>query len=91
MNYMAKLRSVLATGLLLLAVGATGRTVLDKVNPFIGSAGDNGQLAPAATVPFGMVSVCPDSDPRQHPGYDYEVPLISGVSLNRLSGVGIPD
>lgn len=88
MNYMAKLRSVLATGLLLLAVGATGRTVLDKVNPFIGSAGDNGQLAPAATVPFGMVSVCPDSDPRQHPGYDYEVPLISGVSLNRLSGVG---
>ena len=70
------------------AVGSQGRSVLDRVNVFMGSAGDNGQLAPAATVPFGMVSVCPDSDPRQHVGYDYEVARISGISLNRISGVG---
>lgn len=60
----------------------------DHVNLFLGSAGDNGQVAPGATVPFGMVQVCPDSDPRQHPGYDFEVPRISGISVNRLSGVG---
>lgn len=58
------------------------------VNLFIGTSGDNGQVAPAATVPFGMVSVCPDSDPRTHAGYDYAVTKVSGISVNRLSGVG---
>ena len=62
--------------------------VLRSVNLFLGTADDYGQLAPGATVPFGQVQVCPDSRPRQHAGYDYEVPLVSGVSLNRLSGVG---
>lgn len=58
------------------------------VNMFIGSAGDHGQMTPAATVPFGAVSVCPDSRPNQHGGYDYNVPEISGISINRVSGVG---
>lgn len=62
--------------------------VLRSVNLFLGTADDYGQLAPGATVPFGQVQVCPDSRPRQHAGYDYEVPLVSGISLNRLSGVG---
>lgn len=64
------------------------RPAIDYVNLFLGSAGDNGQVAPGATVPFGMVQVCPDSNPRQHAGYDFEVPRISGISVNRLSGVG---
>ena len=58
------------------------------VNLFIGTSGDNGQTAPGATVPFGMVCVCPDSDPRTHAGYNYAVTKISGISVNRLSGVG---
>lgn len=58
------------------------------VNLFIGTSGDNGQVAPGATVPFSMVSVCPDSDPRTHAGYDYAVTKVSGISVNRLSGVG---
>jgi len=58
------------------------------VNLFIGTSGDNGQLDPGATVPFGMVKVCPDSDPRSHSGYDYSVEKISGISVNRMSGVG---
>lgn len=58
------------------------------VNMFIGSAGDNGQMTPAATVPFGMISLCPDSNPGQHGGYDYNVTEISGISINRISGVG---
>ncbi len=58
------------------------------VNLFLGSQGDHGQMAPGAAVPFGMISVCPDSNPRQHGGYDFAVPEISGISVNRLSGVG---
>lgn len=59
-----------------------------KVNLFIGTSGDNGQVDPGAAVPFGMVRVCPDSDPRSHAGYDYSVDKISGISVNRMSGVG---
>lgn len=58
------------------------------VNMFLGTAGDHGQMAPGAAVPFGMISVCPDSNPNQHGGYDYDVPEISGISVNRISGVG---
>lgn len=59
-----------------------------EVNLFLGTSGDHGQLAPSVSIPFGMVQACPDSNPRQHAGYDYAVPLISGISINRLSGVG---
>ena len=62
--------------------------VLDNVNLFIGTADDYGQMAPGACMPYSQIQVCPDSKPRQHPGYDYEVTQISGFSLNRLSGVG---
>ena len=58
------------------------------VNLFMGTSGDNGQLAPGATVPFGVVCVCPDSDPGTHAGYNYETTKVKGVSINRLSGVG---
>ncbi len=72
---------------LLSCVGAAAHN--DKyVNMFLGSKGDHGQTTPAASVPFGMIAVCPDSDPFQHGGYDYEVPNISGISINRISGVG---
>lgn len=58
------------------------------VNLFIGTSGDNGQVAPGAAAPFGMVCVCPDNDPRSHAGCDYAVTKVSGISVNRLSGVG---
>lgn len=58
------------------------------VNLFIGTSGDNGQVAPGAAAPFGMACVCPDNDPRSHAGYDYAVTKVSGISVNRLSGVG---
>ena len=62
--------------------------LLDKVNLYIGTADDYGQMTPGATVPYSQIQVCPDSKPRQHPGYDYEQSTISGFSINRLSGVG---
>ncbi|MBO4801065.1 MAG: glycoside hydrolase family 92 protein [Bacteroidaceae bacterium] len=86
--------SLAAAILLLSPVGAVAEgtvvegDVLDKVNLFLGTADDYGQMAPGATVPYSQIQVCPDSRPRQHPGYDYEVPTISGFSINRLSGVG---
>ena len=58
------------------------------VNMFLGSSGDHGQMPPGAAYPFGMISVCPDSSPHQHGGYDYAVPEISGISINRISGAG---
>lgn len=77
--------------LLLLAIFCAVTAVAQNtrfVNLFIGTSGDNGQVAPGAALPFGMVCVCPDSNPRTHAGYDYAVPEISGISVNRLSGVG---
>lgn len=58
------------------------------VNMFLGTSGDHGQMAPGASCPFGMVSVCPDSKPNQHAGYDFSIPEISGISINRVSGIG---
>ncbi len=58
------------------------------VDLFIGTAGDNGQVDPAACIPYGMVRVCPDMDPRSHTGYDYEINKISGFTVNRISGIG---
>ena len=69
-------------------VSAQQSSLLDKVNLYMGTADDYGQMTPGATVPYSQIQVCPDSKPRQHPGYDYEVPTISGFSINRLSGVG---
>ncbi|NDV64709.1 glycoside hydrolase domain-containing protein [Bacteroides sp. 224] len=60
----------------------------DYVDLFIGTAGDNGQVDPAACVPYGMVRVCPDMVPRSHVGYDYNITRISGFSVNRISGIG---
>lgn len=61
---------------------------IDYLDLFIGTAGDNGQVDPAACVPYGMVRICPDCVPRSHSGYDYEVTKINGFSVNRLSGIG---
>ena len=95
-----KIKNIIATAIPLLFGTSTnaqqtfslrssiGETLLDKVNLYIGTADDYGQMTPGATVPYSQIQVCPDSKPRQHPGYDFEVPAISGFSINRLSGVG---
>lgn len=76
--------------LLFIVFGATVSVAQNSksVNLFLGTSGDNGQVSPGATVPFGMVCVSPDSDPCSHAGYDYAVDKVSGISVNRLSGVG---
>jgi len=67
------------------AVAGNGR----YVNMFMGTAGDHGQVSPAAQMPFGLASVCPDCVVSgRHAGYDWEVPAIKGISVNRISGTG---
>ena len=78
-------KNCLAAAMILL-ISACNST--HEVNLFMGTSGDHGQVSPGAQVPFGMISVCPDSDPPQHCGYDWAVPEISGMSITRVSGVG---
>ena len=80
--------TLIFAALLSLTTNAQQADLLDKVNLYIGTADDYGQMTPGATVPYSQIQVCPDSKPRQHPGYDYEQSTISGFSINRLSGVG---
>ena len=58
------------------------------VDPFVGTAGDHGQLTPAATSPYGMVQLSPDTDPAQHAGYDFRASTLTGFSHTRAVGVG---
>lgn len=61
---------------------------VDLVDPFVGTSGDHGQLTPAATSPFGMVQLSPDTVPAQHAGYDYQADHLLGFSHTRAVGVG---
>ena len=61
---------------------------VDKVNLFIATAADHGQLDPSAAVPWGMVKVGPDTEPGNHSGYDYNALKLKGFSHNRIGGVG---
>lgn len=59
-----------------------------KVNVFLGTSGDHGQLSPGASSPFGMMDVCPQTYPNTHTGYEHNAKLVSGFTHNRLEGVG---
>lgn len=71
-----------------------------RVNPFIGSGGIfylSGFVSPAATVPFGMVRLGPDTVSNgghralNSSGYYYRDSRILGFSHTRLSGTGATD
>ncbi len=60
------------------------------VNPFSGTK-TNGETFPGASAPFGMIQWSPDTGPaRRQAGYKYGDSLITGFSLDRLSGAGCP-
>jgi predicted alpha-1,2-mannosidase len=70
-------------------------TVTSWVDPFIGTAA-HGHTHPAATMPFGMVQLGPDTrtsmmDWDACSGYHYSDTTIYGFSHTHLSGTGIPD
>lgn len=59
-----------------------------QVNVFLGSSGDHGQLSPAATYPFSMLSIGPQTYPTLHAGYEYKAKVFLGFTHNRIEGVG---
>jgi len=57
-------------------------------NIFLGTSGDHGQLSPAASFPFRLLSICPNSYPNTHTGYEYKAGEFLGFTHNRFEGVG---
>ncbi len=77
---------VLATGWQVIAQPAI--PVTEKVNVFLGSSGDHGQLSPGASSPFGMLSIAPQTYPHIHTGYEHKAKKILGFTHTRVEGVG---
>ncbi len=61
---------------------------LKYVNTFICTEGDNGQLYPGASYPFGLVQLSPETEGDSHVGYYYENEYIEGFSHLRIPGGG---
>lgn len=93
------LRRLLSAILLPAALLVHAGKYTEYVNPFIGTGPVEGSLSgnnyPGATVPFGMVQLCPDTheapDWYNASGYDYNDFRIYGFSHTRLSGTGASD
>lgn len=58
------------------------------VNVFVGSSGDHGQMSPAASAPFSMLSIGPQTYPNLHMGYEHKAKVFLGFTHNRFEGVG---
>lgn len=58
------------------------------VNVFLGTSADHGQMSPAASYPFSMLSIGPQTYPHTHPGYEYNAKKFLGFTHNRFEGVG---
>ncbi|WP_274186439.1 glycoside hydrolase domain-containing protein [Flavivirga sp. 57AJ16] len=60
----------------------------EKVNVFLGSSGDHGQMSPSASSPFNMLSIGPQTNPHIHTGYEYYAERYEGFTHTHLEGVG---
>ncbi len=75
--------------ILILAISACQQKMsVDYVDPFICTEGDNGQLYPGASYPFGLVQLSPETEGDSHVGYYYEDKYIEGFSHLRIAGAG---
>ena len=61
---------------------------VDLVNVFLGSSADHGQMSPAASYPFNMLSIGPQTYPKTHTGYEFLAKKFLGFTHNRFEGVG---
>ncbi|GHI93726.1 glycoside hydrolase domain-containing protein [Streptomyces olivaceus] len=69
------------------ASGGTDYTKL--VDPFVSTAGDDGNDLPGAQAPHSLAKVNPMTVPdRNHSGYDYNEDHIAGFTATNLDGVG---
>ncbi|MET9103891.1 glycoside hydrolase domain-containing protein [Streptomyces antibioticus] len=71
------------------AAGAGGTDYTRLVDPFVSTAGDDGNDLPGAQAPHGLAKVNPLTTPgRNHTGYDYNEDHIAGFTATNLDGVG---
>ncbi|MFD8734059.1 glycoside hydrolase domain-containing protein [Streptomyces sp. NPDC059618] len=68
---------------------STGTDYTKLVDPFVSTAGDDGNDLPGAQAPHGLAKVNPMTTPgRNHSGYDYDENHIAGFTATDLDGVG---
>ncbi|HEX3008975.1 MAG TPA: glycoside hydrolase domain-containing protein, partial [Bacteroidales bacterium] len=60
----------------------------EKVNVFLGSSADHGQMSPSASSPFSMLSIGPRTNPFTHTGYEYYAKEFEGFVHTHMEGVG---
>jgi putative alpha-1,2-mannosidase len=82
------LKAALAAILITSAQICSSQSLSDNVNVFLGSSGDHGQLSPAASYPFGLMSIAPQTYPKLHTGYEHKARTFLGFTHNRVEGVG---
>lgn len=72
------------------STGTSGGTDYTKlVDPFVSTAGDDGNDLPGAQAPHSLAKVNPMTTPgRNHSGYDYNEDHIAGFTATNLDGVG---
>lgn len=61
---------------------------IEKVNVFLGTSGDHGQMSPSASSPFNMMSIGPQTYPHIHSGYEHLAKNFLGFTHSRIEGVG---
>jgi len=85
--------SLIALLFILLSSCEKNDSIIQKVDPFIGTGG-HGHTYPGATTPFGLVQLSPDTridDWDGCSGYHYSDSTILGFSHMHLSGTGVGD
>ncbi|MFD7813917.1 glycoside hydrolase domain-containing protein [Streptomyces sp. NPDC059785] len=72
------------------SAGSSGATDYTKlVDPFVSTAGDDGNDLPGAEAPHSLAKVNPMTTPsRSHSGYDHNEDHIAGFTATNLDGVG---
>ena len=84
-------KTLIFLSLALAIVGCSDRgSLVNRVNPFIGTALD-GHTSPAASAPFGLVQLGPDTPDGGVAGYHDNDREILGFSHTHLSGTGQGD
>ncbi len=81
------IRYFFASFLLLITVASFSQN-RNSANVFLGTSGDHGQLSPAASYPFSMLSIGPQTYPNLHAGYEFKAKQFLGFTHNRIEGVG---
>lgn len=69
--------------------GSSGTDYTKLVDPFVSTAGDDGNDLPGAQAPHSLAKVNPLTTPdRNHTGYDHNEDHIAGFTATNLDGVG---